>query len=192
MIRAVIFDCFGVLVSEGWLPFKKRHFAHDSSLEADATDLSKQFNAGILSYSGFIERVAKLAEVSKDTVLGATQRNVPDEELFAYITSELKPKYKLGILSNAGADRLVDLLGQKRVDLFEKAALSYETGHIKPEAAAYQVIASRLSVEPAECVFIDDQEQHIRGAIQAGMQAILYTDFDQFKHDFEALLTRFE
>jgi hypothetical protein len=30
-VTTVIFDCFGVLVSDGWLPFKQRYFTQDTA-----------------------------------------------------------------------------------------------------------------------------------------------------------------
>src|SRR5690348_2888052 len=61
MIKAIVFDCFGVLTSDGWLPFKKKYFGHDSALTEEATSLNKQVDAGLISYDDFVPAVAKLA-----------------------------------------------------------------------------------------------------------------------------------
>lgn len=189
MIRAIIFDCFGVLASEGWLPFKNRYFSHDPSLEQQANDLSKRLNSGHLTNGAFVQEIANLAGVSRTEALAAVQHNVPDTELFAYIAKILKPRYKLGILSNAGGDRLRELFTAEQVALFDEAALSFETGYVKPDKKAYELIAENLGITTQECVFIDDQERHCDGAGEAGMHAILYRDFEQMKTELEALLS---
>jgi hypothetical protein len=46
MIRAIIFDCFGVLTTDAWLPFKNKYFAQNEVLMARASELNKQSDAG--------------------------------------------------------------------------------------------------------------------------------------------------
>jgi HAD superfamily hydrolase (TIGR01509 family) len=188
VIHAIIFDCFGVLCSEGWIPFKRKHFGHDRELEQQATDLSKQLNAGLLSNDGFVQRIAELAAVPKSEALTAVQHNVPDEELFSYIQTNLKWKYKLGILSNAGGNRLQELFTPEQMALFDEAALSFETGYVKPDARAYEQVAATLGVRTEECVFVDDQERHCDGARAANMHAIRYDNFEQFKSELASTL----
>lgn len=189
MVRAIIFDCFGVLVTEGWLSFKQRYFGKDAALEQEATDLRRQVDAGLMSYGEFAERIATLAGVTQGAFRAAIEQNAPNEELFDYIEGRFKPRYKIGLLSNAASNRLESLFGARRAEMFDEVALSFETGAIKPDARAYAEIAAKLGVEPAECIFVDDQERHISGARDAGMQAVLYEDFGQFKGEIELILT---
>jgi HAD superfamily hydrolase (TIGR01549 family) len=188
MIRAIIFDCFGVLTTDGWLPFKRKHFSHDRKLQAEATDLNKQVDAGLASYDDFVQAIAELANVPHEEAQTAIEDNVADEELFAYIAHELRPNYNLGMLSNAGANWLDKLFKPEQVQLFDAIALSYETGFVKPDPRAYQTVAERLVVAPEECVFIDDQERYCTAAKEQGMQAIVYTSLEQLKTDLPPLL----
>lgn len=189
MVKAILFDCFGVLTSDGWIPFKRRHFAHDPQLNQQATDLNKQANAGFIDAAAFIKGIAELADVPQQQVRRVLENNVADEDLFEYIRTTLRPHYKLGMLSNAGANMLGDLFTSRQIDMFDEIALSFETGHVKPEQQAYEQLAGRLGVEPGECIFVDDQERHCAGAEAAGMRAIVYKDFEQFKAQLEPLLT---
>jgi FMN phosphatase YigB (HAD superfamily) len=189
MIRAVIFDCFGVLTSDGWLPFKRRHFGHDAGLEAQATDLNKQVDAGLADYDEFITSVADLAGVSASDARGAIENNVANDDLFDYIESHLAGQYKLGFLSNAGANWLQELFGSERVKLFDAISLSCDTGYVKPHEQAYREIARKLDVAPEECVFIDDQERYCSGARDVGMQAIVYRDFEQMRAELDRILS---
>lgn len=187
MIRAVIFDCFGVLTTDAWLPFKEKYFGHDKSLFEQATDLNKRSDGGFLSYSDFIHEIALLAKLEDDVVLRAVQANVSNRPLFDWIT-ELKKTYKIGLLSNASDNWLDSLFTPGELGLFEASALSYEMGFIKPHAGAYEIIAGRLDVTADECIFIDDQERFCTGAQEAGMPAIWYRSVEQCQTDFKALL----
>ncbi len=187
MIRAIIFDCFGVLATDGWLPYRDQHFGHDTNLVQQATDLNKAVDAGILDYISFISQVAELAGLSPEAARREIESNVPNPQLFDYI-SELKQDYKIGVLSNAGANWLPTIFTSEQVELFDAVALSYEMGIIKPDKRVYEIIAERLGAEPEECIFIDDQQKYAEGGKEAGMQAILYQNFAQFKTDLETLL----
>lgn len=190
MIKAVIFDCFGVLAGDGWLPFKRKYFAHDQDLFEQATDLNKQVDSGLISFDDFITGVADLSHISKEAAYEEIERNPVYEALFDYIETELKPVYKLGMLSNAGANFLPTLFSDKQIALFDAVALSFETGFIKPNEEAYQIICDRLDVEPEACVFLDDQERFVTAAREFGMQAIQFQDFEQARAELEQILAK--
>lgn len=187
MVRAIIFDCFGVLTTDGWLPFKRQHFSGDKSLEAEATAYNRQMDAGLISYDDFAEAIARLAGVEIADAKAAIEGNVTDDELFDYIAKELKPHYKIGMLSNAGVNWLHELFSDTQCALFDAVALSYETGYVKPDARAYQTIAERLGVAPEDCVFIDDQERYCTAAKEQGMQAIWYQSLDDCKRQLDQI-----
>lgn len=186
-MKAILFDCFGVLVTDGWLPFKNEHFGHDEKLFEQATDITAQANRGLIGQKDFINHVAELAGVPFEEVAHAVSRNVPNEELFAYIR-ELKKSYKIGFLSNIAANYLDRMFTPEHLELFDATSLSFENGYVKPQPEAYQAMAERLEVEPEDCVMIDDQQHNVAGARDAGMQGILYENFEQLKPELEAIL----
>ena len=63
-ITAIIFDCFGVLVSEGWLPFKRKHFGDNPDKFQEAGDIQKRADAGLMDHGEFTKMVAELAGIS--------------------------------------------------------------------------------------------------------------------------------
>jgi HAD superfamily hydrolase (TIGR01509 family) len=187
MIRAIIFDCFGVLATDGWLPVRANHFEHDPELNLQAILLNKAVDAGKASYNEFVRQVAEMAGVPEHVAREQIENNIPDEKLFAYI-KELKRQYSIGLLSNAGDNWLGEIFTPEQVALFDAVALSYETGVIKPDGRAYRIIAERLGYAPQECVFIDDQARYVQGAESAGMCAVLYADADQLRRELPVLL----
>ncbi len=54
------------------------------------------------------------------------------------------------------------------VGLFDDFVLSYELKLLKPDPAIYRVAADRAGSRPDECVFIDDMEENVAGAVAAG------------------------
>ena len=187
MTKAIIFDCFGVLATEGWLLFKAKYFGHDPDLFEQVTDISHQADKGLISREAAIQATAELAGISPAEFRQATGHNVPDEALFAYI-KELKAGYKLGLLSNVSGNYLHKIFSPQQLGLFDVIALSFENGFIKPERQAFEIAAKQLAVAVGECIFIDDQERNVNGAIQAGMSAILYHDAPQLRTELDELL----
>ncbi len=191
MITAVIFDCFGVLTSDGWLPFKNKYLGHDQQLMQEASDLSKQSDSGLISYHDFVSGVAKLAQLPTAEAYSQIENNVADSELFAYIKT-LKPKYKVGMLSNAAENWLGEMFSPTQLALFDAVALSYETGFIKPQPQSYHMIADRLGVAVEECVLVDDQERYCTGANDIGMQSVWFKSTEQAIADLKITLNKFE
>jgi putative hydrolase of the HAD superfamily len=112
-------------------------------------------------------------------VLTGVDGNGANEALFAYIQNELKPQYKIGLLSNVGSDILGDLFSDEQVALLDEKVLSYQIGAVKPDPLAYEATAMRLGVAIEECLFVDDLERFCTAAEEAGMKAIWHTDTQQ-------------
>ncbi len=113
----------------------------------------------------------------------------PNEPILEYIRTELKPKYKLGIISNAAADWVSETLSKEDVALFDDVIISYKAGLSKPQAAVYELSQDNLGVRADQAVFIDDIEDYCVAARSIGMKAICYKDFKQMKADLGSLLS---
>lgn len=175
MIQAVIFDCFGVLAHDGWLPFRDRHFRDNLEKLTEATDLNKRSNAGFVDYDDFLQQIAEMAGIATEQARREIEDNPVDTTLMTFIR-ELKPRYKIGMLSNASDYHLATILTDEQLGLFDEIVLSYQVGAVKPEAIMYQTVAAKLGVGPETCLFIDDQERYVTGAREAGMQSIQFVD----------------
>ncbi len=188
VIKAIVFDCFGVLAEDGWTPFKRKYIQGKPEIALAVQLLGREVDSGKRSFADMIHETAKVVGVDESIVRKAVERQVPNEILFAYIQSELKPQYKIGLLSNASYNVLDLLFTPGQAALLDASVLSYEAEAVKPALRPYELIAERLGVTPKQCVMVDDQPRHCAGAIHAGMQAILYTEFDQFRSELSKLL----
>ncbi len=83
---------------------------------------------------------------------------------------------KLAILSNEldlfyGEDfrRKLPLLAH-----FDVIADATHTGILKPAPRAYTTVCDALELDPSDCVFVDDQQRNIEGAIACGLKAVWF------------------
>ena len=92
----------------------------------------------------------------------------------------LRLRYQTGIISNATAGlegRFAEEFGIAH--LFDIVVGSGDLGIAKPAPEIYLQAAERLSVPPSACVFIDDAQRNIDGAVAAGMKGLLFTSYDE-------------
>jgi HAD superfamily hydrolase (TIGR01509 family) len=188
MISAIVFDCFGVLAHDGWTPFRKKYIDHDPELLRQVAALGRQADIGNQDSAMTTEAIARLAGVPVEELHKALLSRVPNEDLFDFIRNELKPKYKIGMMTNASFDVLHELFDEKHRQVFDATVLSYESGLAKPDAKMYELIAKRLGKNVQDCLFIDDRDKYVESAEAAGGQALLYESLDQFKRELKKFL----
>lgn len=176
MISAVIFDCFGVLTADGWKHLREELWGNDSKNMNRARDMEKAVNAGLMRYDDFTSEISQMSGLEIAEVLRRINGTSPNKILFDYIRDELKPRVKIGMLSNAAGNWLSTLFESQQVELFDVVVLSYQVGAVKPEPAMYQAIIDRLGVQFEECVFIDDSENYCTAAQDLGMKSIWHQD----------------
>jgi HAD superfamily hydrolase (TIGR01549 family) len=189
MIKAIIFDCFGVLTKDWWREFCST--LPPGEITQKAHELNHKYDAGELKLKDFVGQIAELTGRQSDEVEKIFASPVPEKNnvLLGYIR-ELKSKYKIGLISNVGTNWIRDeFLTADELALFDDMTLSFETGVTKPHPEMYKTAAERLGVKLEEAVFTDDIESYVSAAEAIGMKSIVYKDFNQFKSELEKILT---
>lgn len=188
MIKAVIFDCFGVVISDT-LESAYRNLGGNYDKDVEKIDeIRWKSDKGLIPRSA--PYFAEMLGVSESTWLDevASGRSI-NQSLLDFIQDKLKKDFKIAMLSNVGKNRLPEIFGEGFLEqYFELIVTSGDIGFAKPEAMAYEITAERLGVRLDECVFVDDRPNYIEGAQHVGMKTILYTDFDEFKLELEKVL----
>lgn len=97
------------------------------------------------------------------------------DDLLAY----LKPRFRLGIVSNTTFSREMDLIrGLTMVGLnryFDAVVTSVDVGVEKPDPQIFLEATRRLNVKPEECVMVGNRlDADILGANKLGMKTILF------------------
>ena len=185
MVKAVIFDCYGVLVRDGWLPFCELHFGSKPDYMIRAHELNRQADRGMIEYGDYVSELSELAGIAPLQVQEEIATNPMNEELFHWIRADLKSYYKIGLLSNAAEDRLSELFGDDNVALFDETVLSYQIGVSKPDPRSYEAIVEKLGTKMTDCLLIDDQPYYCEGARAVGMSTIIYRDNHQLRDSFK-------
>ncbi|HMR72753.1 MAG TPA: HAD-IA family hydrolase [Candidatus Saccharibacteria bacterium] len=188
MIKALIFDCFGVVVTETLTPFRDRYFSHDKRALEQLNDMTKAVDLGFLSKVDYHREISRLCGLSEQEIYNTLENGSTLDTRMIDVIKSYKPRYKIGMLSNVSPRRIDDFLSSQDKKLFDDLALSYELGVTKPDYAAYRAAAERLGVSPEECVFIDDQERNVTAACEVGMRSIHYKNFAQFERELKKLL----
>jgi putative hydrolase of the HAD superfamily len=188
-VKAVVFDLYGVLALNGWQAFKAHHFTDRPQVWDQVFAIGRKVDAGQANYDELIQFTAQQAGETPETVRYQLEHTVANNELLEYIKTDLKRWYSIGILSNASRAEVVsEIFSADQEDMFTEIILSHHVGLTKPDARMYQSIADELGVQTGECVFVDDQERHVTGARDAGMQALVYTNVPSLKVALSSLL----
>lgn len=197
-IEAVLFDIGGVLEltpATGW----QERWAVDLGLEPAEFDarLDAIFLAGSTGASTLaeVEEAIAAALGLEADALGRFMEDLWTEYLgtlnrdLADYFAGLRPRLRTGILSNSfvGArEREEERYGFG--DMCDAVVYSHEEGFLKPDPRSYRAACTRLDVEPAKCVLLDDTQACVDGAHGIGMHAIRFTGNSGAMRDLEELL----
>lgn len=194
MIKAVIFDCFNVLIRDATKHLVEQIGEADPAKRQEFSAVTHAVDKGIISDTEAATTQSELLGISVEEFIDIRNKGeIRNEPLIEYIRS-LKGKYKLMMVSNIVSRERLDsrFLPGQLDDLFEAVIASGEVGYIKPQPEIYVIAAERLGVLPEECVMIDDIPEFCEGARDVGMQAIQFTSNEQAISDLEALIDRGE
>jgi len=186
-IKAVIFDCFGVLV----MPGRTLLYQSFPQFKTEISDLEHQSDYGMISRQQFNDSIAELVGITPAEVKSKFYDTNKRNQLAIDWIRELRTSgsYKIGLLSNVGRGWLTDYLSDADQDeLFDAVVLSSHVGLIKPDPMIFKITAEKLNVEPFECVMIDDILDNVDGARAADMQGIVFTSVSQAKSDFYRII----
>lgn len=187
-IKAIIFDCFGVL----YLDAHESLSAEYPAVSQQLRDVNRQSDYGMIERADYIETVARLTGESPTAIeqFAQTEHRL-NKHLIRYIQTKLRPHYKIGLLSNIGRDWINDFFDANQLHgLFDAVVVSSDEGITKPHPRIYEIISERLNIKPDECLMVDDLPDNCAGADAAGMAAIQYQDFTSFKRQLDSQLSR--
>lgn len=189
-IKAVIFDCFGVLVAAAEVTLFRAFPQYNDEL----LRLDMRANLGQIDKSQFLNSVAEVTGVEVKELVKHRYCNVDDRDRYMTVIEwahQLKSsgRFKLGLLSNVGRGWLDNFLHENAIEgLFDQEILSYEERMAKPDPKIFKLMADRLGLKPDECVMIDDKPENIAGAKLAGMQGIVFTSCQQARSELDKIL----
>ena len=185
MITTVIFDFGGVLVD--WNPHRLYDPYFGSREKADwflanicTMDWNVQMDGGKPIVQGVAELSAEHPEWAKeirlyfDRWIDMMGDEIPD---MRQLMLDLKAKgVRLLGLSNWSMETFPLVRHRYGVfDLLDGMLVSGEEHLLKPSAAIYRRMIEKFSLNPEECIFIDDNPDNVAGSNAAGLPAMLFT-----------------
>jgi len=190
-IKSVVFD-FGNVICFPVADEKIARAAEDCGLPVDA--FLRAFWADRLAYDGgmapeeYWRGVAAHASTTFDSALIEKMIqheigfwNTFDARVFSWIDQLRESGYTVGILSNLPHPLAGALRGTAGfLEHFDHVTFSCELSMFKPQAAIYEHSYRGLKVAPQEVLFIDDREENVLGARAVGMNAELFTTWEEF------------
>lgn len=190
MIKAIVFDCFGVLIGKGFWEIYKTA-GGDTVKDADfIDDVLDKANLGKISQKELSKLVTGQLGISLKAYRKIVNREEkPNYDLLDFIAKYLKQNYKIGLLTNTNVGVLERKIPAKYLkQFFDEIVISAEAGLLKPDPEIYKLICERFGMALNEVLFVDDLQKYVDAAAALGMPALLYTDFGSLKKELIDLL----
>jgi epoxide hydrolase-like predicted phosphatase len=195
MIRSIVFDWGGVLIenpTKGLLKYcAKQLRMTEHSLSNAYRKYAESFQKGTISeqtlwnnispaWKNHLPRISSLWEKAFKNVYRE------NKEVFQLVSQLKQNGYLTGFLSNTESPAM-RFFKKQDYDMFVATVFSCAEGTRKPEKKIYQILLTKLRVEPYETVFVDDRRDFIQGAENVGIHGILFQDITQLRSELTAL-----
>ena len=175
-------DFGGVLTTDIWSAFaafcEAEGLAPDAVKDAfrsnpDALKLLRGLETGELDEAAFEPRFGALLGIGNTAgLIGRLFAGLgPDEAMIEAVRAARAGGVKTALISNSWGLGIYD---RAPVGLFDATVISGDVGLHKPNPEIYELAAERLSVDPGDCIFVDDLRENVAGAEAVGMTAILH------------------
>lgn len=188
MIKAIILDCLGVLYVPLGEDFYSSNIPNYSAHRNQILDLTHQLNFGMIEQEELIRKISELTRVKPEELKRTTVDGLIRNKALLDYAQELRKKYKLGMISNiSSATMNLFFTHAERRELFDSFIVSEEVPFYKPQPQIYELACKQLDVETSEAVMIDDSPINCSGALEAGLKAIVYQNFEQTQTELEKL-----
>ncbi|PID30687.1 hypothetical protein CSA80_04510 [Candidatus Saccharibacteria bacterium] len=185
---AIIFDLYGVLGLNGWQAFKARHFSNRPEAWERLRRLGQRADAGLAAQHEFVQALVRETGETAASVRREFEQTRANEPLLQFIAEELKPLYKIGLLSNTSHDVFQTIFSPGQLALFDAMIGSFSVGITKPDPRMFTTMCEQLGTAPEQCVMVDDMPHHLAAAAALGMSTVQYTSVDQTIRDIREVL----
>jgi len=197
-IRAIIFDVGNVILHE--IDYTQR-IAWETRLGLPAGQLTRlvlDSEPAALAAAGQVterqvwQAVGNWLGLDEAHILELQRDFWSSEELditLVQFIQSLRPRYKIGILSNAWSDaRSFHDAKFKMNTWVDVQVYSAEVKLLKPDPRIYQIVLDQLKLPANECVFVDDRPENVQAARSLGMKGVVCRDTQQTIDDIQACL----
>lgn len=104
-----------------------------------------------------------------------TEYMPPFPEMYDIVSQLKKNGYNVYLLSNATPEFYNYCDKIPVLSLMDGVIVSADYKLLKPEKEIYRALFEKFSLNPSECIFIDDLQRNIDGGIACGMDGIVFS-----------------
>ncbi|NNF36611.1 MAG: HAD-IA family hydrolase [Saprospiraceae bacterium] len=205
-IDNIIFDLGGVLYRINyWETFSKMGTLlgiemGQNDIPDHINEIVRYYNAGLIRTETFLWKLQKEAKGTTplpQKLISAWNAMLIgwEEGIFEFLL-KIKSDYNLYLYSNINDLHFNHLIKEvnslnldfKLEDVFEGMAFSHQINHVKPDVQAFKYVLNLYDVNPVKTLFIDDFQENVDGAINAGMLAVCHDNVKSIKENFFSYL----
>lgn len=66
-------------------------------------------------------------------------------------------------------------------DVVDKAYFSWQTGFVKPDVRAWEIILKENNLKGEECIYFDDQQKNVESSSSLNIKSFLFTNEDELE-----------
>lgn len=181
--RAILFDFFGVICDERYWRWVSVHIPDYEKRRDYFQGLADRADRGDVGQAEVYDALGQEAGVEGESIQRAIYQSIRLHKHVLDIIAGLRRSYKTGIVSNADYRELERIIGERHLNrYFDEVVVSSQVKLIKPDPKIFELACQRLGVEPTQALFVDDREENIVGAEDAGMKGVLFSDVAALKH----------
>lgn len=190
MIKAIVFDYFGVIVEEAVIgKYIIRNFSNPQSRLEKISEYSHQWDLGEMEYDAFNEKISECTDVPTKEVWHTFFENINVYQDTIELIKLLKKNYKIFLLSNGPKENPYRMLKNQNIEnLFDEIIISAEHKMTKPNPKFYELMLSIGGIDASEAIFIDDRQINVDAGNNFGIKSLLFTDAPTLEKDLSALL----
>ena len=149
----------------------------------------RKYESGGMDHKEFARNIVAEAALPYDSEEFIRRFDAWPDRLFDETLSVLQAipaEYKRALLSNINPQhwRRGEIEGMLD-GCFDQTFLSYETGLIKPDKDAFELVVKSFDCSPDEVLFFDDSQMNVEAAAEYGLHAVLAIGIDDVKETLE-------
>lgn len=199
MIKTVIWDIGRVLLGFDWFPYIYGIMDKETAdIVTDAmwgTSYWHELDRAVLTLPELLELFYSAAPEYKDEIKMAFEGSGKCVSRFDYACDWVKGYRDKGYQTLYLSNMSEFMIGEATyafdfLEHMDGGIYSYEVNLIKPDPAIYQAICDKYDLNPAECIFIDDNAANIKAAGEFGLNTVLFESFEQASAELEEKLAR--
>lgn len=150
--------------------------------------LEEKYETGLLTCEEFHQQFCEVAGAhcgQEELMFAISDMFRPNQAMFPLIAQLRANGFPIGILSNTCKAHWDFVTARYTIlqDFFSPHILSFEAKSMKPDGGIYRQALEKSKSFGDRIFFVDDKPENVQGAIDCGIDAVLYTSVNQLYSD---------